>query len=292
MASEMSFTARHITTHDGLRLYLRDYGPDFADRTPLLCLAGLTRNSADFHVLAEALSRGPDARRVIALDARGRGRSSYDPQPTNYTPMVEAQDVLDCLTALGLQQVSVIGTSRGGILAMIIGALRPAALRAVILNDVGPVIETSGLLRIKAYLAAMPSFASWDMAISTLTTGLAKQFPALAPQQWTDFAHAIFREDGGRIIGDFDPRLAQGLKDISADTPDILLWPQFEGLANVPLMTIRGALSDILTPATLAAMLAVRPDLQVIEVPDQGHAPLLDDTTSITAIRRFLDSHC
>ena len=164
-----SATSIFVTAQDGLKLHVRSHGPRAAAALPVVCLPGLARTVADFEALAAALAGDPKSpRRVIALDSRGRGRSDYDPNPANYSLQVELADVLAVLTALGIGQAAFVGTSRGGILTMLLAAARPTAVAGCVLNDIGPVIEPKGLMRIKSYVGKLPQPASFHGAADIL----------------------------------------------------------------------------------------------------------------------------
>jgi pimeloyl-ACP methyl ester carboxylesterase len=282
---DLTFSAR-----DGLRLYGRCYpAPDSGEaRRPLVCLPGLTRNSRDFHDIAMALSRGEKARSVYTLDLRGRGLSEYDPDPRNYSVFVEMLDVQDYLVVAGLERPAVLGTSRGGLIAMALAAAQPNAMGAVILNDIGPVIEVSGLARIAGYAGRIPTPLSWEEA-TELVAGMSRAaFPAVPEAQWAEVARQWFNEKDGRPAAGYDPAIARSLA--AGEGPPPALWHLFKALANFPLLVLRGENSDILAAATLEQMRADHPACSTYIVPGQGHAPLLKDDGSIGAIRRFLDS--
>jgi len=247
---------------------------------------GLTRNSADFAELCEALN---DDFRLIAADQRGRGRSQYDANPVRYHPGTYVQDMFTLLAHLGLRQVIAIGTSMGGLMAMMMAALRPGCLRAAVLNDVGPEVDPRGLARIKSYVGKTKAPASWSEAadLSSQINGVA--FPDYTEADWMAFAHRTFSEDAdGRPYPAYDPAIAQPINAAqeAAVPPD--LWPAFAALHSVPTLVVRGARSDILSPDCVQAMRARKPDLQVIEVPDRGHAPMLNEPVALKAIRSFL----
>ncbi|MFN3853662.1 MAG: alpha/beta fold hydrolase [Phreatobacter sp.] len=273
-----------VTAGDGLRLNVRVYGGPVAGRLPLLCLAGLSRNGADFDVLARALA---GARQVIAPDYRGRGLSDRDPNWQNYALPVELQDLLAVTTALGIEKAVFLGTSRGGILTMMMTAVRPGLIGGAILNDIGPVIDATGLARIKSYLGKLPEPASWDEAVALLKSINSARFPALSDDDWRRQASAMWQMVEGRLTVAFDPALAKTLEGLTFDTEMPTLWPQFDGLADVPVMVIRGEHSDILSAATVSAMTERRPDLDVLTVAGQGHAPLLMDELSISRVAAF-----
>jgi pimeloyl-ACP methyl ester carboxylesterase len=254
--------------------------------TPVLCLAGLTRNCRDFHDLALSLSSGPNARAVYALDCRGRGLSQHDRNWKNYIIPIEMLDVLDFVTLSGLHGASVVGTSRGGLIAMIIAVAQPTAIGAVVLNDVGPVIEREGLIRISGYVGRMPQPASWKEATELIASLSRNMFPAVQDAQWEEVAHQWFNEKDGRPAPGYDPAIARTLS--VKDGPMPALWPQFAALGRVPLLVIRGENSDILSTATLREMQSRHPNCAALAVAGQGHAPLLKDAATIGAVGRFL----
>jgi pimeloyl-ACP methyl ester carboxylesterase len=279
------FTSRFVTSSDGLKIHARLYGQPVSGRLPVLCLPGLSRNAGDFDVVARALAA---ERQVVALDYRGRGLSDRDPNWQNYALPVELNDLLAVTTVLGLEQAVFLGTSRGGLLTMLTTAARPTLIAGAILNDIGPVIDGAGLARIKSYLGRLPGPANWDEAVTLLKTISQSRFPALTDEDWRRQAGSIWMERDGRLEAAFDPALAKTLEAVNFDQPLPTLWPQFDGLGAVPVMVIRGANSDILSEGTVAAMAARRPDLDILTVPGQGHAPLLNDAPSITRIQAFV----
>jgi pimeloyl-ACP methyl ester carboxylesterase len=284
-------TSNYVTAQDGLRLHVREYGARTAARLPAVCLPGLARTGADFETLATTLASNPRApRRVLVLDMRGRGRSDYDRNPKNYNVQVELGDVLAVLTALAVDQAIFVGTSRGGILTMLLAVARPTALAGCVLNDIGPVIETVGLMRIKSYVGKLPPVASLHEAADVLRRLFAAQFPKFSDDDWVAFARRTFKDAGGRIVPDYDVKLGKTLDQIDAVRPLSALWKEFEALARVPLMVIRGGNSDILSPATVAAMQARHPAMEAVTVADQGHAPLLSDPALVARIAGFAES--
>lgn len=277
----------HYTSRDGLRLYARHYPVPGSLRRPVVCLGGLTRNTRDFHDLATALSQQDESGRdVYALDYRGRGRSQYDEDWKNYSILVELNDVLDFMTMKGLHRAGIIGTSRGGLIAMLMGVLRPTALGAVVLNDVGPVLDRDGLSRIVAYVGRVPLPANWDEAAQILADLHHRQFTAVPVNQWHDIARQIYNDDNGLPAPAYDPNIAKAISVMDGPLPE--LWPQFLSLAKLPVLALRGANSDVLSTATLEAMRQRHPRLEAVTVRGQGHAPLLKDAATIDTIADFL----
>lgn len=282
---EITFTSR-----DGLRLYGRHYPAAFYDgveRRPVLCLAGLTRNSRDFNVIAEALSQHSQAPRdVYTFDYRGRGSSEYDPDWKNYTVLREMEDVLDFITITGIAGASVIGTSRGGLITMVMGAAQPRAIGPVVLNDIGPVIEQSGLSRISAYVGCIPLPSTWKEA-GALVHDMGKcAFPQVGMEECVEIAKQWFNEHKGRPAPGYDPALSNALSVLDGPIP--ALWPQFEALKRVPVLVLRGENSDILSSETVEEMRRRHTAFASHVVKAQGHAPLLRDAETIETIAQFL----
>ncbi len=279
---------------DGLALAGRDYAPLApSDRRPVVCLPGLTRNSRDFEPLTARLVAGSatsPARRVVTFEFRGRGESQYDPDPAHYNPLQELQDTLLGLSLLGLSKITAFGTSRGGIVTMIAGLVAPGVVEAAVLNDIGTEIDISGLMRIKGYVgkALLPGLP-WEALVGAMKHVNRAEFPALDEDGWQRFARRLYRDVGGLPAMDYDPALAATLAEVTPETPMPDLWGAFDTLAGVPVQVLRGALSDLLTPATVAKMAERHPGLDVVEVADQGHAPLLEDAATLDAIVGFLD---
>lgn len=272
-----------FTTSDGLRLHYTETG-DPSGR-PLLCLAGLTRNSDDFGFLADAL---PDAR-LIALDYRGRGLSQYDPDYMNYNVLREGHDALELLDHLGLDSVVVMGTSRGGLIAMALAASAPERLRGVILNDVGPEIGPDGMARIMTYLGITPDAPDLDTLARRMQAAEAQDFPGVPLDIWRRQVAAQFAETPDGLALRYDPALRRAILEQAAGQVAPDLWLFFEALKTLPTAVLHGENSDILLADTVAEMARRHPGLIVATIPDRGHVPFLNEPASVAAIRQVLE---
>lgn len=285
------FSSIFVTAPDGLRLHARSYGPRLAPNLPVVCLPGLARTAADFHELATALAADAEApRRVLALDYRGRGLSDYDRNPANYNLATELADVQAVLTALDVGPAVFIGTSRGGLLTIMLGSARPAAIMGTVLNDIGPVIEPGGLVRIKSYVGKLPRPKSFEEGAEILRRLFGHQFTKLTDDEWLAFAHRSFKLEQRSLEPTYDVHLAKTLEGIDFNRPLPPLWSEFDALGRVPLMVVRGANSDLLSEETVVAMRARRATMETLNVPDQGHAPLLSAPDEIARIAAFVAS--
>jgi pimeloyl-ACP methyl ester carboxylesterase len=283
-----AFEDIYFTARDGLRLHARRYpAAGHTSGRTVLCLPGLTRNGRDFHDLALALSRPPgEPRSVYTFDYRGRGLSQFDSEWENYAVPIEMLDVIDFMTAVGLSDAALIGTSRGGLIALLMAAVQPTALGAVVLNDIGPVIDQDGLLRINSYVGRIPLPISWSDAARIVRDLHRRHFPDIPEHQWEEIARQWYNERNGRPAPGYDNRLGKTLSVLYGPLP--ALWPQFEALKRVPVLVVRGENSDVLSEATVDEMRRRHPALATVTVPNQGHAPLLKDAPTIEAIRHFL----
>jgi pimeloyl-ACP methyl ester carboxylesterase len=265
-----------VTAQDGLRLHVREYGVRTTPALPVVCLPGLTRTVADFETLAPALASGAPPRRVIAIDSRGRGQSDYDSNADNYNVAVELGDVVTVLTALEIGRAVFVGSSRGGILTMLLGVAHPTAIAGVVLHDIGPVVEPKGLARLKSYVGKLPQPRSFAEGGEILRRLFDAQFPKITGEQWLAAAQHTWKMDDGELVPTYDVRLARTFAEFDIERPLAPLWNEFDALARVPILVIRGANSDILSAETVAAMRARHPGLETVEVADQGHVPLFD----------------
>ncbi len=273
-----------VAAADGTPLYACEYGAR-TRLTPVVCLPGLTRNAKDFESVAPGLAR---ARSVVALDFRGRGLSGRA-DPMTYRPDQEAADTLAVLDNLGISHFAVIGTSRGGIVAMVMAARALDRMAGVAFNDIGPRIDREGLLRIRNYLGKDQPFADWGEAVAALKS-TNPGFPGLGEHEWLAFARRVYREQDGRPRADYDMGLSQNFpppEDIaSGKMPE--LWGLFEMLKPLPCLVLRGENSDLLSEATVAEMQTRHPALATATIPRRGHVPFLDEPESLAAIDDWL----
>ena len=268
----------YFTASDGARIHFTDEG----DGRPILCLSGLTRTGRDFDYVAPHL---PPCR-LIRMDYRGRGMSDFSGAAT-YSVQREGQDAIELLDHLGIDKVSILGTSRGGIIAMVLAFSVKDRLAAVALNDIGPKIEAAGLDAIKDYLGRRPSFRTLDEAVSkrsTVMTGFAN----VPEARWAQEVMLHYRGALGGLDITYDPALRDAvLSNEAAAVPD--LWPIFDSLNGLPLALIRGANSDLLSSETAQEMLRRRPDMIFADVPDRGHVPFLDEPEALEALHTWWD---
>ena len=274
-----------VSAPDGLRLHVRIYGAQKDGKRPVVCLPGLSRNGSDFEALAAALGR---FRRVLVMDLRGRGHSEHDSNPANYSLPVELGDVLAVLTALEAEPAIFVGTSRGGILTMLLAAIRPGAIAGAVLNDIGPVIENKGVMRIKGYVGKLPQPRTIEEGAEILRRLFSTQFTRLTAEDWLAWAKRNWWVKDGKLVAPYDPALSRTLAESDLERPLPALWAQFDALADVPVMVIRGEHSDLLSPETVAAMKARRPALSAIEIKGEGHAPQLEGDV-VARIAAFAD---
>lgn len=274
---------------DGLKLHAKVIGPDNSSALPVLCLPGLTRTSDDFDDIARALATDSKApRKVVAVEYRGRGLSDYDPDPAKYAVPIELGDVLTIAASQGISRAILLGTSRGGLISMALAAVQPQLLASVILNDIGPALEIGGLLKIKSYIANPPERRTWDEAARGLKDLFGSVFPSLSDAEWMAWTRRAFREKtGGGLERTYDLKLAMTLDGVTPDTPLPPIWELFDKLAGIPLMLVHGGLSDLLSPQGVQDMVTRRPDIDLVEVADQGHAPLLADKATMDRIVAF-----
>ncbi len=278
----MNFVDVFYQSEDGLRLYARDYAGPVTDAPVVFCLPGLTRNSKDFAELAESLSAHY---RVLCPDQRGRGRSARDGDPGNYRPDRYTQDMISLLDSQGIQSTVVIGTSLGGMMAMILMATHPARVSAVVLNDMGAEVDLRGLKRIAGYVGKTAAVDSWAAAAAQTEQINGVAFPDYAAADWLAMARNIFVEQDGKVVLDYDPAIAQS---IAGGVITTNFWPLFEKIPPKPMLVIRGEFSDILSAETQSEMARRLPHVTNVTISGRGHAPTLNEADSRRAIADFL----
>lgn len=272
---------------DGLDLFARDYpGPD--GKLPVVCIPGLTRNSADFEEVAPWIASL--GRRVLAVDLRGRGRSSWAGDPTRYKPAQYADDIARLIRAIGTKQAIFAGTSLGGLVTMALAAGKHRKLiSGAVLNDVGPKIGAAGIARIASYVGKGAPVRTWDDAAGYAERINAIAFPMYGREEWQRFARRMFKEgDGGVPVLDYDARIFRPAGPIARRIGPWLAWRSFKRLGRGPLLLVRGETSDILEADAAARMRKLVPNMQYAEIPGIGHAPMLTEPEARAALARFL----
>ena len=281
------FDDLYLPSSDGLLLHARLYGDSYRDRAPIVCLPGLTRNAQDFHALATYLAGDDHRRRVIVIDYRGRGGSTYDPDWSHYAIPVEAVDVRQMLAALRINHANFVGTSRGGLITMLLAITYPSIIKSCIINDIGPIIEVKGLERIASYVGKGSMPKNWDEAVTTLRASNA-DFTDLSDQEWRDFAEVVFVEGTSEMRLSYDPALGNTLTGLDFSKPFPHAWPLFEALRPVPVLAIRGENSDLLSDETVSEMAARHSSMETLLVPHEGHAPFVGRDATARVIADFL----
>lgn len=276
----------HYTSADGLDLFARSYGPENAELT-VLCMHGLTRNHKDFEPM---ISRLGDRYRFVAVDVRGRGRSQRADKPETYSPQIYAQDMFALADKLELSKMALIGTSMGGLMAMIMARMSPERIGGLVLNDVGPVVNPAGLRRIASYSQDPQPADSWQAAAAKVETAQSEAFPDFGADDWMAFARRTWREtEDGKVVADYDPEITRSLGEAKAGLmTKFAMWRVFGALKSHPMLIVRGETSDILAKGTAKRMVRRHPDARLVTVPKRGHAPLLDEPAAIDAISDFL----
>lgn len=282
-AATLAFRDGYHMVRDGIRLHYREYGQR-SERPPLLCLHALTRNARDFHDFAIRMA---PHHHVIVPEFRGRGDSGRDPEPMRYTPLTYTHDVIALLDHLGIADAVVIGTSLGGLVAMVLAVLDDERIAASVLNDVGPELAEAGLERIKTYVGKTASYASWGEAAAAVKSnhrGFPKAWQAV---DWERMARRMNSQTpDGSIVPDYDRAIAVPFSAPPAQA--VNMWPMFDALARKPVLVLRGAESDILTPAILAKMAGRSDNVAAVTIPGVAHAPDLSEPQSLAAIDEFL----
>lgn len=279
-----AYADRFWTSRDGLKLHYREYAGR-EDRPPVICLPGLTRNARDFETLAERLA---GEWRVLCPENRGRGDSAYAKDSATYNPMQYVQDLGALFEQAGIGRFVAVGTSLGGLLTMIMAMTIPDKLAGAVLNDIGPEINPEGLERIRGYVGQGRNFPTWMHAARALEESQGSAFPDFTTEDWLAMAkRCMVVGSNGRIVFDYDMKIAEPFSQPGGEA-GVDMWPGIDGLAGKPVLVLRGELSDLFTPETMAAMAARLPDCETVTVPRVGHAPTLDEPESFAAIQRLL----
>lgn len=289
MPKPAAFHDRFIQAKDGLKIFVRDFAEDVKG-TPIICLPGLTRNHRDFSQIALLLRQGAVPRRVLCVDLRGRGLSDRDADPSHYNVLTELDDVLTVMDALQIARADFIGTSRGGLILHFMAALHADRIRRVVLNDIGPVLEKQGLIQIKDYLSRTDGPKRWEDCPAYLQKVHGASFPSLPPEEWEAMATALYRDENGVPVADYDSAIAAQISGIDFDQPIPDLWAQYQALAQFSLLIVRGENSTLLSQSCCDLMLERNPLAQSITAVAQGHAPLLHILPLPEAIIGFLNS--
>jgi pimeloyl-ACP methyl ester carboxylesterase len=284
-----TYTEISFTSDDGLRLYARDYpassGPA---RLPVICIHGLTRNSADFDELAPLIAAL--SRRVLAVDVRGRGQSQRDPRHENYNPVVYANDVARLMHELGIARAVFVGTSMGGLITMTLAAQHGDMVAAAVLNDIGPVLSEKGLARIAGYAGKAVALGSWEDAAGFIKDINQCAFPDNSDAEWGKWARRAFEQiEPGQLAPRYDPNIAIALQTGKLRPTSLAARMAFRRLAKKrPVLLVRGELSDLLEARQADWMRRAAPGMQYVEVPKVGHAPMLTEPAALEAIAQFL----
>lgn len=269
---------------DGLKLHALATAADDNGRLPVVCLPGISRTAEDFRTLLLAFAE-KHTRPAFALDSRGRGLSGRDKNPANYSVPVELADLITFLNMQKIERAVFVGTSRGGILTMALASIQPQRIEGAVLNDVGPVLDMAGLLRIKDYVGKLAPPRTWAEAVEALKSIMGEQFTAFTQQDWESYARRTWDE---RFAPRSDAAISAAFEAIDATHPPPALWPQFDALAvAAPVLVLRGEHSDLLSRKTLTEMQRRAPQLEAVEIPGQGHAPVLESVEVIEPILRF-----
>jgi len=274
----------YYSVDDGLTLYARDYNQS-SSSTVVLCMHGLSRNSADFEPLCQVLS---NQYRIISVDQRGRGLSQWDTDHSRYQLASYVEDMWQLLDQQGIEKVVLIGTSMGGLMGMLMAAQKPERVQGLVINDVGPEVDSEGLARIMSYVGKTTEIKSWDDATAQIRSINQVCFPSFTLDQWQAMARRTYREDDrGVPVVNYDPNISTPIQADKAAAVPTDLWPVFEML-TVPILTLRGSLSDLFSRNCLSRMRELKPAMQFVEVDDVGHAPVLDEPQAVESIESFL----
>ena len=279
-----AYENKYWWSRDEVRLHYRDY-PGPGDKPPILCIPGLTRNARDFADVAERLAGDW---RVIAIDLRGRGESGYAKDPMSYVPLTYVQDVEALLAELGVASYVAFGTSLGGIVTMLLAGTARERLAGVLLNDVGPEIETAGLSRIRTYVGKSNTWPTWMHAARAVAEANGDVYPGYDIEDWLAMAKRLYRlNSAGRIVLDYDMKIAEPFRVPGNEAgPD--MWRALDSLSGIPTLLVRGGRSDVLGVKIAGKMIEKLPGAELVTVAGTGHTPTLSEPEVQAAIDRLL----
>ncbi len=278
----------YIAGKDGVKTFVLNLKPTTPSaKPPVFLIHGLTRNHKDFSPIFDILlNLGHE---IFAIDVRGRGKSDYDKIAANYNPVTYAMDVVAIFEELKISPAIFIGTSMGGLISMLLASFRPDLFKGIILNDVGPEVALGGIKRIRSYVGSGSLFKTLDEAAAAVKAINLDAFPTRDADDkfWLDFAERTCRKTDDGFVLDYDPQIRESVSSADPDAPLPDIWPQFKANIAIPTMLIRGAISDLNTPDIVAKMHEVKADLIVRNVPNVGHAPILNEPEAVAAIKEF-----
>lgn len=283
-----NWTDGYWMSDEGLRLHYRDYpaSESAADRPPIICIPGLTRNARDFEGVAARLAGNW---RLICVDLRGRGESAYARNAMSYVPPVYLGDLETLIAGLHLKRFVLFGTSLGGLMTMLLALRDSSRIAGALLNDIGPDVDPRGMARLRAMVGRSQSWPTWLHAARHYAEVKQAIYPKWNIDDWLRHAKHLCRlNQSGRIVLDYDMRIAEPFK--AGPLAEFDMWPAFAALREVPTLVVHGAQSDILAPATLARMKQEHPALQAVTVPNVGHEPTLEEPQATAAIDRLLET--
>lgn len=285
-ATEKPYRHRHWTSPDGLELHFRDY-PGDADRLPVICLHGLTRNARDFEGLATAIA--DTGRRVLVPEMRGRGRSAYAPDADSYVLPTYIEDLKALLAQEEIARFIAVGTSMGGLMTMVLAATEPERIAGAVINDIGPVVEPAGLEKIKGYVGQGRNFPTWVHAARALADQHGDTYPGYTLEDWLVMAkRTMIVGSSGRVVFDYDMKIAEPILADDSTAAPVDMWPMVKALAGKPIVVVRGAISNILSQSTFEEMARVLPGSRTVTIAATGHAPTLDEPPAREAILSML----
>ena len=282
--SDAAYTDSYFINDDGLKQHYRDYNTVSAEAPVILCMPGLSRNAKDIGFIANHLA---DRCRLICVEQRGRGLSDWDPRPERYAPITYVADMFALLKHLELHEVIAIGTSLGGILTIMMNAAKPGMIKGAIINDIGPEIDPKGIERITSYIGKGTPPKTWDDAVKAVKFANRGVYPDFTEEDWHMLTRFTYEDKEGMPVSQYDPAIRQNFEtNNDQSAPD--LWPLFDATKSIPLVILRGELSDILSAETLSRMEREHPDLEAVTVKGLGHVPLMREPESQAAIDRLI----